>query len=131
MKAPPLLFGGRTPVVAYLRHSMIVWHSSQQAHQPNWRHSYRLPRAIVADDQSQRSVKLDGLLADVVKGADSGEGQKKVRASMTTYIHTLEWKAYRVSLGFVQSTLHRDLEASTAQHTYTCKWYLVSQDHLY
>lgn len=24
MKAPPLLFGGRSPVVAYLRHSMIV-----------------------------------------------------------------------------------------------------------
>ena len=25
MKAPPLLIGGISPVVAYLRHSMIVW----------------------------------------------------------------------------------------------------------
>ena len=28
MKAPPLLFGGRSPVVAYLRHSMIVYESN-------------------------------------------------------------------------------------------------------
>ena len=27
MNAPPLLFGGKSPVVAYLRHSMMVCHS--------------------------------------------------------------------------------------------------------
>ena len=26
MKAPPLLFGGKSPIVAYLRHSMMVWY---------------------------------------------------------------------------------------------------------
>ena len=31
MKAPPLLLGGSSPVVAYLRHSMIVWNYYKSA----------------------------------------------------------------------------------------------------
>ena len=42
------------------------------------RHSYRLPRAVVANNQSQRSVKLDSFLTGVIKGADSRKNQKVI-----------------------------------------------------
>jgi hypothetical protein len=51
MKAPPLLLGGRSPVVAYLRHSMMVYQRvSRVVRDQLVGDTHRLSRAIVADD---------------------------------------------------------------------------------
>ena len=60
MKAPPLLLGGKSPVVAYLRHSMIVYVSSQKTQAVlSFCLAYRFSRAIVSNYERQGSVKLD------------------------------------------------------------------------
>lgn len=66
MKAPPLLFGGKSPVVAYLRHSMIVYKESDQKLYPCLKTNC-FPRAIVPYYECQWCVKLNGLASGVVK----------------------------------------------------------------
>lgn len=66
MNAPPLLFGGRSPVVAYLRHSMIVYKQSDQNLYPPLKTDC-FSRAIVAYYECQRCVELDGLASGVVE----------------------------------------------------------------
>jgi hypothetical protein len=72
MKAPPLLFGGWSPVVAYLRHSMMVFAlSSVWSFCDFGARTHSLSRTIVTDDQGERCVELDGLATSIVKGTDS------------------------------------------------------------
>lgn len=73
MKAPPLLFGGRSPVVAYLRHSMIVWLIRQRWPSISKYHTYRLARAIVPYDKSQRCVELYRFTPGIVERSDTAK----------------------------------------------------------
>ena len=67
MKAPPLLFGGRSPVVAYLRHSMIV-SSTCQRYASIWNlPTHRLARAVIPYYESQGCVELDCFAPGVVE----------------------------------------------------------------
>lgn len=73
MKAPPLLLGGWSPVVAYLRHSIIVFimvlvRLPFVLSKPR---THSLSRTIVTYDQCERCVELYGLAASIVEGTDS------------------------------------------------------------
>ena len=67
MKAPPLLFGGKSPVVAYLRHSMIVLSICQPFDSTEEVPTHRLARAIIPYYESQRCGELDRFASGVVE----------------------------------------------------------------
>lgn len=67
MNAPPLLFGGRSPVVAYLRHSMIVSSIRQRYADTEKFPTHRLARAVIPYYESQRGVELNRFAPSVVE----------------------------------------------------------------
>ena len=74
MNAPPLAApGGSKPVVAYLRHSIIVYKTSEY---PRISHlyskciSYCFPGTIASNDERQRCTELYGGSELVIEGAD-------------------------------------------------------------
>jgi hypothetical protein len=69
--APPRVLGGWSPVVAYLRHSMIVYRAVRGTRSTMICNAYRLATAVVAYDDSDRTEKLDHLNAIIVKGTDA------------------------------------------------------------
>ena len=82
MNAPPFVFGGMSPVVAYLRHSMMVCRGEKHmlvSHQCHPRSASfppadRLAAAVVTDNDSEGRVELDHVDLLVVKGADAPKG---------------------------------------------------------
>lgn len=78
MKAPPvLLFGGSSPVVAYLRHSIMVYRES--AGHVVWadlsqvgESTYSFARAVPTDDEGEGCIEDDGLALLGSEGADAG-----------------------------------------------------------
>ena len=52
MNAPPLTLGGWSPVVAYLRHSMIVFDNCQLYVMLEVSVTYRFSRAVVSYNES-------------------------------------------------------------------------------
>lgn len=72
MKAPPvLLFGGNSPVVAYLRHSMMVWLRSVETHVSPEDVAYCLSGSVPTHDESKRRMELDSLGPLVSERADA------------------------------------------------------------
>jgi hypothetical protein len=74
MKAPPLVFGGISPVVAYFKHSMIVLRSallSSEGRIP----THCLTAAVVPYDNGQRRVELDDLHMLVVERPDATDSK--------------------------------------------------------
>jgi hypothetical protein len=71
MKAPPVLLpGGSKPVVAYLRHSIMVCRVSANSYSRVWVLPYCFPRAIASNNDGQRGAELDGGSVLVVEGTD-------------------------------------------------------------
>lgn len=73
---PRSLLGGNSPVVAYLRHSMMVCGISRVWGNLGWAgvlEAYRLPRAVETDNERERTVELDCLADSVVERADAAE----------------------------------------------------------
>lgn len=71
MNAPPRVLGGWSPVVAYLRHSMMVYRAVKGVRRVTIYGTYRLSTAVVTYDDSDRIEELDHLDAIVVEGTDA------------------------------------------------------------
>ena len=69
--APPRVLGGWSPVVAYLRHSMMVYGAIKGTRGMMIYDAYRLSTAVVAYDDSDRTEELDHLRTIVVEGTDA------------------------------------------------------------
>jgi len=71
MNAPPRVLGGWSPVVAYLRHSMMVYGAVNWTRSITAYDAYRLATAVMAYDDSNRAEELDHLDAIIVEGTDA------------------------------------------------------------
>ena len=67
MNAPPLLFGGKSPVVAYLRHSMIVYHVLVFVDRLPIVQTYCFSGSIMAYDKCQWGIKLYNFTSNIIK----------------------------------------------------------------
>lgn len=73
---PRSLLGGNSPVVAYLRHSMMVCGISKVLDNlggAGFLEAYRFPRAVETDNERERAVELDCLADSIVERADAAE----------------------------------------------------------
>lgn len=71
INAPPRVLGGWSPVVAYLRHSMMVYRTVKGMRKVTIYGTYCLSTAVVTYDDSDRTEELDHLDAIIVEGTDA------------------------------------------------------------